>query len=169
MVTFLFEEIFVRSGVPRQIVIDQATKFTSKLVHDLTEEYKIKHRKSTLYQPQENGQVEVTNKVLENIMTKTVHINRKDWSEKLRDSLWAYRITWKNTTGFSPYQLVYGKEVLLPIEFQIHTFKLAAKLGLELSEAQQHWKMELNQLDEQRHQAVEHTTLVQQQNMKWHD
>lgn len=69
-------------------------------------------------------------------MAKTVQLNRKDWLEKLRDALWAYKITWKNTTGFSPYQLVYRKEVLLPIEFQIHTFKLAAELGLELFEAQ---------------------------------
>lgn len=69
-------------------------------------------------------------------MTKTIQMNRKDWLEKLRDALWAYKITWKNTTRFSPYQLVHGKEVRLPIEFQMHTFKLATKLGMELSEAQ---------------------------------
>ena len=55
VVTFLFEEIFVRYGVPRQIVTDQGTQFTSKLVRDLTEKYKIKHRKSTPYHPQANG------------------------------------------------------------------------------------------------------------------
>eukprot|EP00253_Pinus_taeda_P007942 PITA_07942 len=97
MVTFLFEEIFVRYGVPRQIVTDQGAQFTSKL---------------------------------------------------LKDAVWAYRITWKNTTGFSPYQLVYGKEALLPIEFQIQTYKLAAELGLDLTKAQQQQIMELNQLDE---------------------
>ena len=115
VVSFLFEEIFVRYGVLRQIVTNQGTKFTSKLVRDLTDKYKIKHKKSTLYYPQANEQVESTNKVLENIMTKTVQMNRKYWSEKLRDAVWAYRITWKHTTGFSPYQLVYGKEFILPI------------------------------------------------------
>ena len=68
-------------------------------------------------------------------MTNTIKMNRKDWSEKLKDALWAYRITWKNTIGFNPYQLVYGKEVLLPIKFQIHTYKLVAELGMELSDA----------------------------------
>eukprot|EP00253_Pinus_taeda_P030643 PITA_30643 len=136
VVTFLFEEIFVRYGVPRQIITDQGTQFTSNLVQDLIEKYKIKHRKSTPYHPQANGQVESTNKVLENIMTKTVQLNRKDWSEKLKDALWAYRITWKNTTGFIPYHLVYGKEALLPIEFQIQTYRLAAELGMDLTEAQ---------------------------------
>ena len=56
------------------------------------EKYKIKHRKSTPYHPQANGQVKSTNKVLENIMTKIVQMNRKDLSKKLRDALWAYRI-----------------------------------------------------------------------------
>ena len=62
-------------------------------------------------------------------------MHRNDWSAKLTEALWAYRITWKNNTGFSPYQLVYGKQFLLPILFQIHTFKLAADLGMNLSEA----------------------------------
>ena len=42
-------------------------------------------------------------------MKNTVKMKRKDLSEKLKDALWAYRITMKNTTSFSPYQLVYGK------------------------------------------------------------
>ena len=50
-------------------------------------------------------------------MTKTFQMCRKDWSDKLNESLWAYIVTWKNTIGFTPYQLVYGKQVLLPIEF----------------------------------------------------
>lgn len=79
----------------------------------------------------------------------------------MRDALWAYRITWKNTTGFSPYQLVYGKEVMFPIQFQIHTFKLTARLGMELSEAQQKRVMELKLLDEITQQVVDHTSLVQ--------
>jgi hypothetical protein len=50
--------------------------------------------------------------------------------------LWAYRTTWKNTTGFTPYELVYGKQVLLPIEFQIQTFRMEVELGMDLTEAQ---------------------------------
>ena len=125
VVQFLFEDIFTRFGVPREIVTDQGSQFTSKLMEKLMEEYKIKHRKSTPYHPQANGQVESTNKVLESIITKTVHLHRRDWEERLPEALWAYRTTWRNTTGHSPYELVYGKEVLLPIEFQIKTFKIA--------------------------------------------
>eukprot|EP00253_Pinus_taeda_P016593 PITA_16593 len=129
VVQFLFEDIFTRFGVPREIVTDQGSQFTSNLMEKLMEEYKIKHRKSTPYHPQENGQVESTNKVLERIITKTVHLHRRDWAEGLPEALWAYRTTWRNTIGHSPYELVYGKEVLLPIEFQVKTFKMAVQLG----------------------------------------
>jgi transposase InsO family protein len=63
------------------------------MVKDLANKYQIKHRKSTPYHPQANGQVESTNKTLEAIMTKTVQIHRKYWSDKLQEALWAYRIT----------------------------------------------------------------------------
>ena len=96
-------------------------------------------------------------------------MNRKNWEEKLKDALWAYRITWKNTTGFTPYQLVYGKEVMLPIEFQIHTYKMAADLGIDLNEAQQERIQQLNQLDEMRQQAEETAILMQKQRKQWHD
>eukprot|EP00253_Pinus_taeda_P034401 PITA_34401 len=125
VVIFLYEDIFTRFGVPREIVTDQGSRFTSNMVEKLMEEYKIKHRKSTPYHPQANGQVEYTNKVIESIITKIVHLHRRDWAERLPEALWAYKTTWRNTTGHSPYELVYGKEVLFPIEFQVKTFKMA--------------------------------------------
>eukprot|EP00253_Pinus_taeda_P023091 PITA_23091 len=98
VVQFLFDDIFTRFGVPREIVTDQGSQFTSNLMEKLMEEYKIKHRKSTPYHPQANGQVESTNKVLESITTKTVHLHRRDWAERLPEALWAYKTTWRNTT-----------------------------------------------------------------------
>jgi hypothetical protein len=44
VVDFLFEEIFTRFSVPREIVTDQGTQFTSNLVKALTEQYRIKHK-----------------------------------------------------------------------------------------------------------------------------
>jgi len=49
VISFLFEDIFTRFGVPREIVTDQGTQFTSKLVQKIMEEYKIKHRNPTPY------------------------------------------------------------------------------------------------------------------------
>eukprot|EP00253_Pinus_taeda_P003091 PITA_03091 len=86
--------------------VKKGSQFTSNMVEKLMEEYKIKHRKSSPYHPQENGQVESTNKVIESIITKTVPLHRRDWAERLPEALWAYRTTWRNTTGYSPYELV---------------------------------------------------------------
>ena len=87
VVSFLFEDIFTHFGVLREIVTDQGSQFTSKMVERLVEGYKIKHKKSTPYHPQENGQVESTNKVIEGILTKTVHIHIRDWAERLPKAL----------------------------------------------------------------------------------
>lgn len=51
----LFEGIFTRFGVPWEIVTDQGTQFTSKLVKDIIEKYKIRHCKSTPYHHEANG------------------------------------------------------------------------------------------------------------------
>lgn len=71
--------------------------------------------------------------------------------------------------GHTPYELVYEKEVLFPIEFQVKTFKMAVQLGMNLSEAQKHRLEQLNELDEIRQEAVQRTDLVQQQRAKWYD
>ena len=55
---------------------------------------------------------------------------------------------WRSTTGFNPYEMVYGKKVMLPIEFQIKTFRTTADLNLELTEAQKQRVAQLNELDE---------------------
>jgi len=81
------------------------------------EEYKFKHIRSTPYHPQANGQVESTNKEIEAILTKVVHFHRRDWVKRLPKALWSFCTTWINTTGHTPYELVYGKQVLFRIEF----------------------------------------------------
>lgn len=133
VIDFLFEDIFTRFGVPREIVTDHGAQFTSKAMQSLVQQYQIKHRKSIPYHPQANGLIESTNKVLEAIITKIVQLHHTDRTEKLLEALWAYRIAWRTTTGFTRYELVYGKQVLLSIEFQIKTFRRAMQLGLDLS------------------------------------
>ncbi len=78
MVEFLRENVFYKFGYPRELVTDQGSQFTSSMIEELLSHHKIKHRTSTPYHPQANGQVEVTNRELENILTKVVSSNRND-------------------------------------------------------------------------------------------
>ena len=59
-------------------------------------------------------------------MTKMVSSSRKYWADHLVDSTWAYNTTWKTTTSFTPYELVYGKRALLSIEFEYNTLRMEA-------------------------------------------
>eukprot|EP00253_Pinus_taeda_P021580 PITA_21580 len=136
VLTFLFEEIFVRFGVPRELVTDGGPPFNSHGFKATLQKYHIHHKMTTPYHPKANGQVESTNKVIEAILTKTVKENRKDWSQRLLEALWAYKTTLRNTTGFSPYELVYGKSVIFPVEFEIKTLRIALAVNIDLIDAQ---------------------------------
>jgi len=109
---FLRENIFYKFGYLRELVIDQGSQFTSNLIENLLTHHKIKHKTSTPYHPQVNGQVEVNNRALEGILTKVVSNSRKDWVDRLVEATWAYNTTSKTTTGFTPYELVFGKKAL---------------------------------------------------------
>jgi len=82
VVEFLRENILYKFGFPRELATDQGSPFTSNLIEDLLIYHKIKDRTSTPYHPQENGQVEVTNRDLEGILTKVVSSNRKCWADR---------------------------------------------------------------------------------------
>eukprot|EP00253_Pinus_taeda_P030414 PITA_30414 len=116
-----------------------------------------------------NGQVESTNKVLEAILTRIVSANRRNWAAKLTESLWAYWTTWQNSTGHSPYHIVFGKQLIFLIEFEIKILKTTREIGIDLTEAQTERLQQLNELDEAHLFAVKCTTIIQQQRAKRHN
>lgn len=50
---------------------------------------------------------------------KSYGVEGEDWEEKLPLALWAYRTSYKVTTGNTPFQLMYGQEVVVPTEFMV--------------------------------------------------
>ncbi|WKA09007.1 hypothetical protein VitviT2T_026686 [Vitis vinifera] len=90
VIKFLKENIFSRFGVPKAIISDGGTHFCNKPFETLLAKYGVKHKVATPYHPQTSGQVELANRETKNILMKVVNTNKKDWSVKLLDSLWAY-------------------------------------------------------------------------------
>ena len=169
VVEFLRENVFYKFGYPKELVTDQGAQFTSYLIENLLRQNKIKHRKSTTYHPRANGQVKVTNRALEDSFTKIVSRSRKYWVEGVVEAPWANNTTQKTTTGFTPYDLVYGKKVLLSIEFEYNTLRMEAKLDLDVTKSQQERLLQLNGLDEFRMQTLLNTEVIQVQRKVWHD
>ncbi|KAL6350000.1 hypothetical protein AAG906_003929 [Vitis piasezkii] len=49
----------------------------------------------------------------------------RDWLEKFHFALWAYRTSFRTSTGPTPYFLVYGMEIVLPIEIEMGSLRVA--------------------------------------------
>ena len=85
------KNILSRLGAPRTIINDDGSHFANKVFAKLMSRYGIRHIMGLTYHPQSNGQAEISNKEIKNILEKTVNSSRKDWSIKLDDALRAYR------------------------------------------------------------------------------
>ena len=85
----------------------------------------------------------------------------KDWSEKLLFALWAYRTSFRTSTGATPYSLVYGMEAVLPVEIEIGSLRVALEHQIsEIEWAQSHYD-QLSLLDERRLIAADHVQAYQ--------
>ncbi|MCO5600934.1 hypothetical protein L7F22_055051 [Adiantum nelumboides] len=116
---FVLNYICSRFGTPLEILSDRGLGFRVDFLDALLEALSIKHVHSTPYYPQCNGLVEKTNGVLCKIFTKHVRDRLQDWDKHLTATLCAYRTSFKVSTQFTPYHLVYGQEGLLPIEVEL--------------------------------------------------
>ena len=90
----------------------------------LVQEYGIQHHRSSAYRPQTNGAVEAVNKNIKRILRKMVETSR-DWLDKLPLALWAYRTSFRTSTRATPYSLVYGMEVVLHVEIEMGSLRVA--------------------------------------------
>jgi hypothetical protein len=96
------------------------------------EHYRVKHRRSTPYYPQGNGQAEATNIMLLRILSKMVFDYGNDWRAHLANVLWAYQSSPKTATGFTPFSLVYDTDTISPPELVMASPKVMQGSELEV-------------------------------------
>jgi len=125
---FLETNILSRFGCPEKIITGSAAAFKSKRMINFCHKYHITSGHSTAYYPQGNGLAESSNKSLINIIKKVLEENKKNWHKKLVNALWADMLTTKRSIGTSPYELVYGMEVVFPSSLGIPVIKLLQEI-----------------------------------------
>ena len=156
---FIRSNIIYRYGVPHELISDRGAHFRGE-VDTLVQEYGIQHHRSSAYRPQTNGAVEAVNKIIKRILRKMVETSR-DWSEKLPFVLWAYRTSFRTSTGATPYSLVYGLEAVLPVEIEIGSLRVALEHQISEIEWAQSRYDHLSLLDERRLRAADHVQAYQ--------
>ena len=109
-------KLFARVGVPEEILTDQGTNFTSQLLQEIYRLLRIKPIRTTPYHPQTDGLVERFNHTLKSMLRKTASTEGKNWDELLPYLLFAYREVPQASTGFSPFELLYGRQVRGPLD-----------------------------------------------------
>lgn len=107
---FLVEDILLKHGAPRVIISDRGKVFQSKLVSELIRRTDVNHRMTTSYHPQTNGLTERFNKTLANMLSMYVDVEQKDWDVFLPFVTFAYNTSKQDTTGFTPFFLLHGRE-----------------------------------------------------------
>ena len=108
-------EIFSRTGIPLQILSDQGAQFTGKVLQHLCEGLGIQQIQSTPYHPEGNGVVERMHGPLCAMLTKAAR-EGQDWVGQVPFALFALRAAPNRDTGFSPFELVYGRRVRTPLD-----------------------------------------------------
>eukprot|EP00253_Pinus_taeda_P017003 PITA_17003 len=150
---FVFNHIIARFGVPQVIITDHGSHFRNIMMTELTDQLGLRHDSSTPYYPQANGLAEAVNKVLVTMSRRIIRIHRSNWHNMLFSVLWAYQTSVKTSTGFTPFQLVYGLEAELPIECEILSLQIVVQL-LPATSEEKKCLLYLAQLDENRWNAA---------------
>ena len=111
---FFLTNIISRHGAPQTVVSDNGREFDGEFAK-LLEDCYIEHRHSSPNHPQTNGLVERFNQTLHQALLKSVK-GQSDWDQHLNKVLFGYRIGMQATTKYSPFELLYGRPAVIPIQ-----------------------------------------------------
>lgn len=111
----LWENFIVHYGVPERLHSDQGPDFESKTIKELCEIAGIRKVRTTPYHPRGNP-VERFNRTLLSMLGTLRNKDKTHWRDFVKPVVHAYNCTKHETTGFTPYELMFGRQPRLPID-----------------------------------------------------
>ena len=119
MADILVNRVFSRFGPPTIIHSDQGRNFESNLMQEVCSLMGIHKSRTTAYHPQRDGQVERQNRTLQEMLAAFVSEHKDDWDTWVSLAVYAYNTSCHESTGFSPYELVFGRSPRTPLELDL--------------------------------------------------
>jgi hypothetical protein len=130
-IQFLETNILLIFGFPINIITDNTAALKSKKMEKFCEDYNITLGHSIAYYPQGNGLAELSNKSLTRIIKRLLQDNKRAWHKNIIYVLWVDRVTTKNSISTSPFQIVYGADVIFPTSLGLPVRKLLQEQEVE--------------------------------------
>ncbi|XP_052197300.1 uncharacterized protein LOC127804473 [Diospyros lotus] len=150
----VWKNIICRFSVPRIINTDHGKQFDCGSFRNFCRGLDIQLRISSVAYPQANGQAEISNKTILHGLKTRLEGAKGAWVEELPTVLWAYRTTSWVSTGKTPFNFVYGTEVLIPVEISCKSPRLDAFDESGSSNNSDALKENLDLIKEQRDRAA---------------
>ncbi|KAJ8409813.1 hypothetical protein AAFF_G00218720 [Aldrovandia affinis] len=116
VVKILTEKWFYTYGVPKRIHSDQGCNFEGELLKRLCQLYGVVKSRTTPYHPEGNGQCERFNRTIFDLLRSLPEEKKRKWPQVLPQLLFAYNTTAHQSTGHSPYELMFGQKPQLPVD-----------------------------------------------------
>lgn len=113
---FFLQKIVLRHGAPAIVLTDRGTAFTSDFMQEVLRLTHSVHRSTTAYHPQTNGLTERLNRTLADMLSMYIDLNHKTWDEILPYATFAYNTAMQETTRFTPFELVFGRQVTTTLD-----------------------------------------------------